>query len=196
MPVTGPVLVRPAKARQVRNVRSMQDRSRTPKWPLDGRPYQAQGRLRISLGARSPAGSQREPLCLRAHPGHGENARPVHAAWRVGTSPQRGSRRQPAREPRTVDSPSAIRHPGWRRSRVGARNSGTVRRGWQHLQQRSGCRLSALGGGGDRTRVLRYITRASPGAALLCFSQPRQSRRQAADGLSRCLVSRLAPRPG
>jgi hypothetical protein len=34
------------------------------------------------------------------------------------------------------------------------------------------------------------------GRSLLCFSQPRRSRKQVADGLSRCLVSRLAPRPG
>jgi hypothetical protein len=33
------------------------------------------------------------------------------------------------------------------------------------------------------------------GRSLLCFSQPRRSRKQVADGLSRCLVSRLAPRP-
>jgi len=34
------------------------------------------------------------------------------------------------------------------------------------------------------------------GRSLLCFSQPRRSRKQVADGLSRCEVSRLAPRPG
>jgi hypothetical protein len=32
--------------------------------------------------------------------------------------------------------------------------------------------------------------------SLLCFSQPRRSRKQGADRLSRCLMSRLAPRPG
>jgi len=31
---------------------------------------------------------------------------------------------------------------------------------------------------------------------LLCFSQPRRSRKQDADRLSHCLLSRLAPRPG
>ena len=34
------------------------------------------------------------------------------------------------------------------------------------------------------------------GRSLLWFSQPRRSRRRAAAGLSRCLVSRSAPRPG
>ena len=34
------------------------------------------------------------------------------------------------------------------------------------------------------------------GRSLLCISQPRRSRKQAADGLSRCQVSRLVPRPG
>jgi hypothetical protein len=32
--------------------------------------------------------------------------------------------------------------------------------------------------------------------SLLCFSQPRRSRKQDADRLSHCLMSRLAPRPG
>ena len=32
--------------------------------------------------------------------------------------------------------------------------------------------LSTLGGGGDRTRVLQYITRASPGAACCGFLSP------------------------
>jgi len=32
--------------------------------------------------------------------------------------------------------------------------------------------------------------------SLLCFSQPRRSRKQDADRLSHCLLSRLAPRPG
>jgi hypothetical protein len=113
----------------------------------------------------------------------------------VGPPPQRCSRRQPSREPRTVDPSAAFRHTCQRRDRMGTRTTREVRRGWQHLQQCSGRGLSTLGGGGDRTRVLQYITRASPGAALLCFSQPRQSRRRAADGLSRCLVSRLVPRP-
>jgi Recombinase len=37
------------------------------------------------------------------------------------------------------------------------------------------------GGGGNRTRVLQYITRASPGAACLLISQPRRSCRPAAE---------------
>ena len=42
------------------------------------------------------------------------------------------------------------------------------------------------GGAGNRTRVLQYLTRTSPSAACICFSQPRRSRRQDADGLSHC----------
>src|SRR6516225_3574061 len=34
------------------------------------------------------------------------------------------------------------------------------------------------------------------GRSLLCFSQPRRSRKLDADRLSRCSMSRLAPRPG
>ena len=34
------------------------------------------------------------------------------------------------------------------------------------------------------------------GRSLLCFSQPRRSRKQDADRLSRCSMFRLAPRPG
>ena len=34
------------------------------------------------------------------------------------------------------------------------------------------------------------------GRSLLCFSQPRRSRKLDADRLSRCLMSHLAPRPG
>ena len=34
------------------------------------------------------------------------------------------------------------------------------------------------------------------GRSLLCFSQPRRSRKQGADRLSRCSMSHLAPRPG
>src|SRR4029077_4793174 len=41
-----------------------------------------------------------------------------------------------------------------------------------HLQQCSRCPLSTLGGGGNRTRVLQYITRASPGAACSAFLSP------------------------
>jgi hypothetical protein len=41
-----------------------------------------------------------------------------------------------------------------------------------HLQQCSRSPLSTLGGGGNRTRVLQYITRASPGAACPAFLSP------------------------
>ena len=56
--------------------------------------------------------------------------------------------------------------------------------------------LSTLGGGGNRTRVLQYLTRASPGAAYCAFLSPGDHASKFADGLSRCEMSRLAPRPG
>ena len=44
--------------------------------------------------------------------------------------------------------------------------------GFGHLQQCSRAILSTLGGGGNRTRVLQCITRASPGAACSAFLSP------------------------
>ena len=41
--------------------------------------------------------------------------------------------------------------------------------------------VTSRGGGGSRTRVLQYLTRASPGAACLLISQPRRSCRPAAE---------------
>src|SRR5258707_14919796 len=41
-----------------------------------------------------------------------------------------------------------------------------------HLQQCSSHNLSTLGGGGNRTRVPQYLTRASPGAACSAFLSP------------------------
>ena len=50
------------------------------------------------------------------------------------------------------------------------------------------------GGGGNRTRVLRRITRASPSAVCLASTRPHRSRRQVrCDGPSHCLVSRTRP---
>jgi len=45
-------------------------------------------------------------------------------------------------------------------------------------------------------RARKQLTRDFSERSLLCFSQPRRSRRQDADRLSRCWMSRLAPRPG
>jgi hypothetical protein len=56
--------------------------------------------------------------------------------------------------------------------------------------------LSTLGGGGNRTRVLQCITRASPGAACCAFLSPGDHASKFADGLSRGQMFRLAPRPG
>ena len=73
--------------------------------------------------------------------------------------------------------------PGFRRQRTptqppqrarqaGQENSLLVTGGLGHLQQCSRLSLSTLGGGGNRTRVLQCITRASPGAARSAFLSP------------------------
>jgi len=67
-----------------------------------------------------------------------------------------------------------------------------LRRAGLHLQQCSGSPLSTLGGGGNRTLVLQYFTRASPGAACSAVSQPRrslQASRRAGSAAVRCPVS-------
>jgi hypothetical protein len=56
--------------------------------------------------------------------------------------------------------------------RVGTPNTCSVHGGFGHLQQCSRLSLSTLGGGGNRTRVLQCITRASPGAACCAFLSP------------------------
>jgi hypothetical protein len=63
-------------------------------------------------------------------------------------------------------------HPPERASRAGQGNSLLVTGGFGHLQQCSRLSLSTLGGGGNRTRVLQCITRASPGAACCAFLSP------------------------
>ena len=87
-------------------------------------------------------------------------------------SPQRRARRQPTGESRTLDTTPTGRDPGERCHRVGARNTCSVYGGFGHLQQCSRVSLSTLGGGGNRTRVLQCITRASPGAACCAFLSP------------------------
>ena len=62
--------------------------------------------------------------------------------------------------------------PGERCHHVSARNTCSVYGGFGHLQQCSRLSLSTLGGGGNRTRVLQCITRASPGAACCAFLSP------------------------
>ena len=55
---------------------------------------------------------------------------------------------------------------------TGQESSLLVTGGLGHLQQCSRLTLSTLGGGGNRTRVLQCITRASPGAACCAFLSP------------------------
>src|SRR5260370_25113129 len=67
---------------------------------------------------------------------------------------------------------STNRYQGTRRDCLGTRNTRSIHRGFGHLQQCSRPPLSTLGGGGNRTRVLQYLTRASPGAACFAFLSP------------------------
>jgi hypothetical protein len=171
MPFEGLVPVRRAKARQIGHVRQLPECGRLVERPLERRAHPAQGGLRHALDARSPA-RRKGTVCLRTHTRDGADPRPLSAASGVGPSPQRGTRRQPAREPGTVDSPTTDRHQGQRCHRVGARNTCSIYRSFGHLQQCSRSLLSTLGGGGNRTRVLQYLTRASPGAACSAFLSP------------------------
>jgi hypothetical protein len=173
MSLDGPVPVRRAQARQIGHVQQV--------------PYQSVagasngrwtgGRTRHKAGYVMPWA----PAHPRAGKGHyvfetyyrdRTDPRPLPAADGVRTPPQRSTRRQPTRKPGTLDPASASRHPGKRRYRVGTRNSRSIHRGLGHLQQCSRPALSTLGGGGNRTRVLQYLTRASPGAACSAFLSP------------------------
>jgi len=100
MPFEGPVPVRAAKTRQIGHVRQLPDRGRFVERPLERRTYPAQGGLSHALGAQSPA-LRKGTVCLRTHTRDGADSRPLPAANGVGPSPQRGTRRQPAREPGT-----------------------------------------------------------------------------------------------
>jgi len=171
MPLEEFVPVRRAKARQIGHMRQLPECGRLVERPLERRAHPAQGRLCHALDARSPA-RRKGAVCLRTHTRNGADPRPLSAADGVGPSPQRSTRRQSAREPGTLDSPTADRHQGQRCDRVGARNTCSICRGDGHLQQCSRWLLSTLGGGGNRTRVLQYLTRASPGAACSAFLSP------------------------
>jgi hypothetical protein len=122
------------------------------------------GRLAIRGLARS--------VRLRTHPRHGTGPWPSSSGSGDRPSPQRRARRQPAGKSRTLDTASADRDPSERCHRVGTRNTCSVYGGFGHLQQCSRLSLSTLGGGGNRTRVLQCITRASPGAACCAFLSP------------------------
>jgi len=171
MPLEGLVPVRRAKAGQIGHVRQLPQRGRRVERPLERRADPAQGGLCHALDARPPA-RRKGAVCLRTHTRNGADSRPLSAANGIGPSPQRGTRRQPAREPGTLDAPTADRHQSQRCHRVGARNTCSICRGFGHLQQCSRPLLSTLGGGGNRTRVLQYLTRASPGAACSAFLSP------------------------
>jgi hypothetical protein len=165
--------------------------------PLERWPYPPQSGLRHGLGARSPQGRQ-GPVRVRAHPCHGTVTRSSHGPAGVGPPPQWCEGRQPARKPGTLDPPTTGRDPRIRCDRLGTRNTRPVHGGHGHHQQCSGSSVSSRatscpgidirparrvaettdqrgptrGGGGDRTRVLQYITRASPGAACSRFLSP------------------------
>jgi hypothetical protein len=166
-------------------VRQLPNRRRFFERPMEGWPNPPQGWIRHDLVVRSPSRRQK-PVCLRAHSGHGAVTRLVHAPRGVGPSPQRCEGRQSAGEPGTLDAstasrdPRVRRSPGHAKSLLGIRSTRTPptmlrvfgERPRGGLPRALGPTLSTLGGGGNRTRVLRYITRASPGAACCGFLVP------------------------
>jgi hypothetical protein len=171
MPLARLVRLRRPEARQIGHVRQVPDCGRGIKRSLERRSHPTQSRVCHALGARSPAGRQRS-IRLRTHPGNGADPWPSPAPPRVRPSPQWRPRRQPSGKSGTLDEAPADRDQGERRRRMGTRNTCSLRRGLGHLQQCSRPALSTLGGGGNRTRVLQYLTRASPGAACCAFLSP------------------------
>ena len=94
-----------------------------------------------------------------------------------------------------------VYRPALFRTTAGPRGAGhaeglIVSRGIGHLQQCSTCSFEHSWRWRESNPRPSVPHQGFSGRSLLCISQPRRSRKQAADGLSRCQVSRLVPRPG
>jgi hypothetical protein len=115
------VLLRVSQAGKVGDMRGLQKRGWSIERLLEGRKDPPQGRLHHEAGSYAPT-SCRKRVRLRTHPRHGGDPGPVPLTRRVNTPPQRCSRRQSAREPGAMDSPTASRYPRQRRRGLGARD--------------------------------------------------------------------------
>ena len=98
------------------------------------------------------------------------------------------------RQQRMLEHPPE--HPPERPSQAGHESSLLVIGGLGHLQQCSRLDLEHSWRWRESNPRPSVHHQGFSGRSLLCFSQPRRSRKQGADRLSRCLMSRLAPRPG
>ena len=97
--------------------------------------------------------------------------------------------------------------PGFRQQRIPAAHDSATHDSATHDNAAHDNAASSENGAADLASFNRWRWRESnprpsvphqgfSGRSLLCFSQPRRSRKQDADRLSHCLMSRLAPRPG
>src|SRR3984957_10987845 len=188
VPVPQPLRVRSTQGTEVRHLLRLPHREWGFEQQLARRPDTAQARLHPALGAGPPENRQRK-LRLRARLGHGEDARPVSRAGRECASSQRRQRRQPAGEPRAVDTPSADRGsapatplPGHARSlpptptRAQQKKKATL---WSPYlfpaRPNTGTHWKLKGNRGDegnRTPVLRDLSCSSPSAACFAFLSP------------------------
>jgi len=172
VPGAGQLRLRPAQAGEINHLFRLPECLGLGQRELEREPDAAQGRLPHGPRPGSPM-RRFQPIRVRAHPGGRSAPRPVSPRHRVHPPSQRRPGRQPAREPRTLDETSTIRNPGQRRARLGAQHPDALRGARITSNSAHGTRaLSTLGGGGNRTRVLRRKTRASPGASCCAFLGP------------------------
>ena len=201
VPIAQSLRVRGSQAVQGGHVFRLPHRERGEQQQLAGRADPAQARVPVDLGTRAPEDRQRD-LRLRARPGHGGDARALSPTRRERSPPQWRPRRQPPGEPGAVGNSTADRHPGRRRPLMGARNHRQIQRSNVYYTGELGAQPPKLISNNAQDCLTERSWRcrdSNPGPprpflffserSLLCFSQPRRSRRQDADGLSHCLIS-------
>ena len=106
-------------------------------------------RLCLREGARPSAWRTQLWICVRAHSGHGSDARPLPPPKRAGAPSEWSPRRQSGRESRAVGTRPADGHPRRRRCGMGARNSGQIYKRSAPQWRRTA--LKVVEAGGDRT---------------------------------------------
>jgi hypothetical protein len=154
--------------------------------------YQTPRRLFDDSTPGAPTGSN-ERQCIRTHPCHGATAGAPALSGRDRPPRQRCPRRQSPMESGTLGPSAAARNPGDRRDRLGHPDRGALlgnRRTPNNPQRQA---LRALGGGGNRTRVLERPDGSSTGVAGGQIS-PRGSHRRRTPRLSRLRCPAVAAR--